>query len=231
MHIDHTSDLPAVVMHLYMLGRKRPIAMAGPTGRPGNDAAPENAAPQPGIAEFSRLLFGTGGAWRYMNTFEGFGLDVHETSSALWDQTVHAIPVDGILKELDVSIHAVPVPHGMMPAVGFRIDCGEESIVFSGDISASTIEFITLAKNCSLLVHDLALPERDVPNGHLHAKPTAVGRTAQRSGAQTLLLSHFMPLIEGELAESVELVRREYGGRIELAADLATYQISSGLRS
>jgi hypothetical protein len=40
-----------------------------------------------------------------------------------------------------------------------------------------------------------------------------------------------MPLIEGELAESVELVRREYGGRIELAADLATYQISSGLRS
>jgi ribonuclease BN (tRNA processing enzyme) len=48
LHIDHTSDLPAVIMHLYMGDRKRPIAITGPTGRPGNDAAPENASPQPG---------------------------------------------------------------------------------------------------------------------------------------------------------------------------------------
>ena len=230
MHIDHTSDLAAILMHLYMLERKRPVAVAGPAGRPGNDAAPENARAQPGVAEFIRLLFGVDGAWRYLNTFEGFGIDVHETSSHVWDRAIHRIPVDGILEDLAVSIHAVAVPHGMMPAVGFRIDCGGESVVFSGDISASTIEFITLAKNCSLLVHDLALPERDGPDSHLHAKPSAVGRTAQDSGARTLLLSHFMPAIEDELGESVEIVAREYHGRIELAKDLGIYQIARGLR-
>jgi ribonuclease BN (tRNA processing enzyme) len=224
MHIDHTSDLAAVVMHLYMSDRQREIALAGPSGRPGNDAAPENAAAQPGAREFVRLLFGAEGAWRYMNTFEGFSINVHETSSVTLDRVNHRIPVDGILEELGVTLSSVAVPHGMMPAVAFRIDCAEESIVFSGDTSASTLELINLAQDCSLLVHDFALPERDVPNGNLHAKPSAVGRTASLSGAKMLLLSHFMPAIEDELPESVDIVRREYDGKIDLARDLETYR-------
>jgi ribonuclease BN (tRNA processing enzyme) len=224
MHIDHTSDLAAVVMHLYMLDRQREIALAGPSGRPGNDAAPESASAQPGVREFIRLLFGAEGAWRYMSTFEGFGINVHETSSSIDDRAIHQIPVDGRLAELGVTLSSVAVPHGMMPSVAFRIDCGEESIVFSGDTSASTLELISLAKDCSLLVHDFALPERDVPSGNLHAKPSAVGRTANLSGTKMLLLSHFMPAIEGELTESVDIVSREYGGKIALAKDLETYR-------
>jgi ribonuclease BN (tRNA processing enzyme) len=224
MHIDHTSDLAAVIMHLYMLDRQREIALAGPSGRPGNDAVPENASAQPGVREFIRLLFGAEGAWRYMNTFEGFGIKVHETSSSVLDRVIHQIPVDGILEELGATLSSVAVPHGMMPAVAFRIDCGDESIAFSGDTSASTLELIKLAKDCSLLVHDFALPERDVPSGNLHAKPSAVGRTANLSRAKMLLLSHFMPAIEDELPESVDIVRREYGGKIDLAKDLETYR-------
>jgi hypothetical protein len=40
MHIDHTSDLPAIIMHLYMRDRKRLIAVTGP-GPPRNDVDPE----------------------------------------------------------------------------------------------------------------------------------------------------------------------------------------------
>ena len=225
MHIDHTSDLPAIIMHLYMCDRKEPIAVTGPTGRPRNDAAAQNASPQPGAIEFVRLLFGPDGAWRYMNTFEGFGIDVRETPSAVSDRAVHTVPVDQVLEDLGVSISAVAVPHGMMPAVAFRIECGEESVVFSGDISRSTPAFIALARNCSMLIHDFALPERDVPHGKLHAKPSAVGQTAQQSAAKILLLSHFMPAIEGELGEAIEIVRRDYSGRIELANDLKTYEL------
>jgi ribonuclease BN (tRNA processing enzyme) len=119
MHIDHTSDLPAIIMHLYMCDRKEPIAVTGPTGRPRNDAAAQNASPQPGAIEFVRLLFGPDGAWRYMNTFEGFGINVREISSTPSDPTVHSVPVDGVLADLGISIHAVGVPHGMMPAVAF----------------------------------------------------------------------------------------------------------------
>jgi len=227
MHIDHTSDLPAVVMHLYMGDRRRPIAITGPTGRPGNDAAPENASPQPGVTEFVRLLFGPRGAWRYMNTFEGFGITVRDTPSDVSELAIYSIPVDRALEELDVSVYAVAVPHGMMPSVAFRVDCGAESVVFSGDISASTAPFIALAKNCSMLVHDFALPEGDVPHGKLHAKPSAVGYTAQQSAAKRLLLSHLMPPMESELAQSVAIVRSEYDGPIEVASDLKEYQIGA----
>jgi ribonuclease BN (tRNA processing enzyme) len=214
-------------MHLYMGDRKRPIAITGPTGRSGNDAAPENASPQPGVREFVRLLFGARGAWRYMNTFEGFGITVGETPSDVSELAIYSIPVDRALEELDVSVYAVAVPHGMMPSVAFRVDCGAESVVFSGDISASTASFIALAKNCSMLVHDFALPEGDVPHGKLHAKPSAVGYTAQQSAAKRLLLSHLMPPIESELAQSVAIVRRTYDGPIEVASDLKEYQIGS----
>jgi len=225
MHIDHTSDLPAVIMHLYMCDRKRPIAVTGPTGRPGNDAAPENASPQPGATEFVQLLFGPDGAWRYMNTFEGFSINVRETPSAVSEPAIHTIPVDRALEDLGVSIYAVAVPHGMMPSVAFRIECGEDSAVFSGDMSGSTPAFIALATNCSMLIHDFALPQRDVPHGKLHAKPSAVGQTAQQSAAKILLLSHFMPAIESELGEAIDIVRRAYSGKIEVANDLTTYEL------
>jgi ribonuclease BN (tRNA processing enzyme) len=225
MHIDHTSDLPAVIMHLYMCDRQRPIAITGPTGRPGNDNAPENASAQPGAIEFVRLLFGPDGAWRYMNTFEGFGINARETPSFVSDPTIRIVPVDSFLEDLGISMYAVAVPHGMMPTVAFRIECGGESVVFSGDISGSTASFLALVKNCSLLVHDFALPERHVPHGNLHAKPSVVGQIAQQSAAKMLLLSHFMPAIEGEIGEAVEIVRREYTGQIEVANDLDTYEV------
>jgi ribonuclease BN (tRNA processing enzyme) len=227
LHIDHTSDLPAVIMHLYMRDRKKPIAITGPAGRPGNDAAPENASPQPGVRQFVRLLFGSRGAWRYMNTFEGFGITVRDTPSDVSERAIYSIPVDPALEDLDVTIYAVAVPHGIMPSVGFRVDCGADSVVFSGDISASSASFIALAKNCSMLVHDFALPEGDVPHGKLHAKPSAVGRTAQQSGAKRLLLSHLMPPMETKLEQSLAVVRREYGGPTEVAADLKTYEIGA----
>ncbi|HXM07222.1 MAG TPA: MBL fold metallo-hydrolase [Candidatus Acidoferrum sp.] len=225
MHIDHTSDLPAVIMDLYMNDRKRPIAVTGPMGRAGNDDAPENASPQPGVSEFVRLLFGPRGAWRYMNTFEGFGITVRDTPSDIRERAIYTIPVDPVLEALDVTVYAVAVPHGMMPAVAFRVDCGAESVVFSGDISTSTASFIALAKDCSMLVHDLALPEADVPHGKLHAKPSAVGYTAQQSGAKRLLLTHVMPLMENELEPSLAVVRSEYSGPVEVAKDLETYEI------
>ena len=223
LHIDHTSDLAAVIMHLYMCDRKREIAITGPAGRPGNDTAPEYASPQPGAIEFVRFLFGVDGAWRYMNTFDGFGTRVNEMPSAASDPAIHRVTVNRTLEELGVAVRSVAVPHGMMPSVAFRVDCGDESIVFSGDISGSTPAFIALAKESSILVHDFALPERDGPHAHLHARPSVVGQIARESGTKMLLLSHFMPAIEPELDEAVSIVRREYRGRIEIADDLKTY--------
>ncbi|MBV8638395.1 MAG: MBL fold metallo-hydrolase [Candidatus Eremiobacteraeota bacterium] len=225
LHIDHTSDLPAVIMHLYMSDRGRALTVTGPRGRPGNTDAPENAAPQLGVSEFVRLLFGVEGAWRYMNTFDGFAINATDVASVASGAVVQSVHVDPALIAEGISIDACGVPHGMMPTLAFRINYRGRSVVFSGDTSGATPALLALASQCSMLVHDFALPEREVPSGKLHAKPSVVGWIANESGTKSLLLSHFMPAIEPELDTAVDIVRRAYTGKIELAEDLSTYEV------
>jgi ribonuclease BN (tRNA processing enzyme) len=225
LHIDHTSDLPAIIMHLYMNDRRRSITVVGPAGRPGNRDAPENLEPQPGAIEFAGLLFGARGAWRYMNTFENFGINSLEMPSDASQASVQEVPIDPALDAIGVSIKSTAVPHGMMPSIAFRVEYGGRSIAFSGDVSRPTSALIALSEGCSMLVHDFALPERELPHGNLHAKPSMVGELARNAGVKALILSHFMPPIETELNNAVELVRRSYRGKIELASDLQTYEI------
>lgn len=225
LHIDHTSDLPAIIMHLYMNDRRRSITLVGPAGRSGNRDAPENLEPQPGAIEFAGLLFGARGAWRYMNTFENFGINALEMPSDASQASVREVPADPALDTIGFSIKSTAVPHGMMPSIAFRVEHGGRSIVFSGDVSRPTPSLVELCKGCSMLVHDFALPERELPHGNLHAKPSMVGELARDAGTEALLLSHFMPPIESELASALELVRRTYRGKIELAADLQTYEL------
>lgn len=64
-----------------------------------------------------------------------------------------------------------------------------------------------------------------VPNGDLHAKPSAVGRVAAAAGCAKLVLSHVMPELEDEMNAAVAAVRASYGGEIVLAHDLATIEV------
>jgi ribonuclease BN (tRNA processing enzyme) len=115
-------------------------------------------------------------------------------------------------------VTAVPVGHGMLPSVAYRVEHEGRSIVFSGDVERDEPGLIDLAHGCDLLVHHLALPEREVEHGHLHAKPSQVGRVAAAAGCRTLLVSHIMP----ELEEALDLVRDHYHGPIVVAHDLLT---------
>lgn len=205
-HIDHTAGIPPFVFAMYMGGRKRAIRMAGPAGR--DD--------QPGCAAFSDLLFGQRGAWAYMNSFEGFGIvsaDLPSNVEAGGSAVVEAPEFPNL------RIRSVAVPHGMMPAVAYRFDYRGVSLVFSGDIAHPHDAFTELARNADVLVHDFALPQRDVPHGNLHAKPLDVGKVAARSGCRKLVLSHFLPEIEDEIEAACDLVRRHYRGEIEVARD------------
>ena len=68
----------------------------------------------------------------------------------------------------------------------------------------------------------MTLPEREVEHGHLHAKPSEVGRVARDAGCGLLLLTHFVPEIEDEMDEAVTGVRGAYTGDLLLAEDLTT---------
>jgi ribonuclease BN (tRNA processing enzyme) len=215
-HIDHSGGLAPIIFSLYMSGRKRPLAIAGPAGRDIH----------PGCRRFTDLLFAIDGAWSYLHTFDGFAIDALEVPSDPACPFPHAVTLDAThLDALDVGVRAVAVPHGMMPSVAYRIDAAGRSITFSGDVSTASPALIALARGTDVLVHDLALPERDVPDGNLHAKPSMVGVVARDAGVGMLVVTHFMPRIEGELDAALALVRRAYHGPVVVANDLQTYSV------
>lgn len=204
-HIDHSGGLAPVVFSAYMEGRTEALRVAGPSARDG----------QPGADRFCEALFGLDGAWSYLHSFEGFGITSLEGSSQLDDPRAELL-----LDERGLVVSAVAVPHGMMPSLAYRINHDGTSVVFSGDVQSAHEPLVALAQGCDLLVHELALPERETEHGHLHAKPSEVGRVARDCGCRQLLVNHIMPELEDELDQALGEVRRFYDGPLLVADDL-----------
>lgn len=215
-HIDHTGGLAPIVFAAYMQGRLVPLPVAGPSGREGPQG-------QPGCRRFCDLLFGPAGAWSYLHSFEGFAIDATEVPE---DASVPQRIMDGSESLGDISITAVGVAHGMMPAVAYRVDRGDHSIVISGDLEGRSSPLAELAAGCDLLIHDQALPGRDVEHGHLHPPPEDTGANAAAAGARRLLLTHFMPPAAEDIDGIVRRVRSRYDGTIEVAHDLMTLAVA-----
>lgn len=203
-HIDHSGGLSPVVMAAYMQGRITPLGIVGPAGRDIH----------PGAKRLVDLLFGGYGAWSYMHTFDGFGIEAKEVPSTLEGDTRTVVLDDDVL-----TIQSVAVPHGMMPSVAYRIDYAGASVVFTGDIQRLDRGIIDLASGCDVLVHDQAVPERQTAHSHLHTKPSETARIAREAGCRTLVLTHFMPEIEAELADAVRTVEENFPGRVLVAYD------------
>ncbi len=205
-HIDHSGGLAPVVFAAWMDERTRPLAVVGPAARDQHS----------GCQRFCDLLFGEAGAWSYLHTFEGFGIEAEEVDAEP-DRGPVAIDAPGGL-----HVSATGVPHGMMPAVAYRIDHGGASACFTGDIEGSHDGLRRLADDVDLLVHDQSLPSRDAEHGDMHSPPAETAANASGAGASTLVLSHLMPEGEAKLDQMVADVRAGYDGEVIVAHDLLT---------
>jgi ribonuclease BN (tRNA processing enzyme) len=205
LHIDHSGGLAPIIFSAFLEGRTKPLTVAGPTPRDG----------QPGARRFCEALFGVDGAWSFMHSFDGFAITPLESSSELQAPTPQTV-----VERKNLRVTSVAVPHGMMPAVAYRIECDGRSVVYSGDVQRAYAPLVELAAGCDLLVHDLALPERAIENGELHAKPSEVGQVARDCGCRRLLVTHVMPALENELDDALTQVRLAYDGELIVAEDL-----------
>ncbi|MBE0624820.1 MAG: MBL fold metallo-hydrolase [Burkholderiales bacterium] len=136
----------------------------------------------------------------------------------------------------EVTVSCLRVRHPPIEnTYAYRFDTKDRSIVFSGD-TAYFPELATFAKGADVLVHEVmyrpgldALVKR-VPNAstlreHLLASHTLtedVGRIAQASGVQTLVLSHLVPGDDPTITDAMwsEGVRKHFDGRIIVGSDL-----------
>jgi ribonuclease BN (tRNA processing enzyme) len=125
-----------------------------------------------------------------------------------------------------ISIFAQHVPHGIVPATAFRVEVRDKSIVFSSDQNGSDPEFARFAKDASILVMHMPIPEDSGDAAkQLHAVPSRIAAIAAATSADRLLLSHFMARSLRSFDENVQIVREGYEGELLVADDLACFML------
>ena len=208
-HTDHSADFPALLKSGNFSGRERPLPVAGPG--PGG--------PFPGLGDWLDSLLAPGeGAYHYLAGYlDGSGrlAQLLQREVAI-DTTEPVTLLDG-----EVRVDALPVPHGIVPALGFRVTAGDRSIVFASDQNGSSDAFTAFAAGATVLVMHLPIPEGATGTAlQLHARPSRVASIAVEAGAGTLVLSHFMARSLRDLDGNLEVVRSAYDGEVMVAEDL-----------
>jgi ribonuclease BN (tRNA processing enzyme) len=223
LHVDHAGDLPGMLLYPWGIrfddkgGSLPPIRVYGPgspevapvgdsTFRRHTTVHPER--PFPGTADLvENILAG------YAYHLNIMPLDVHMPDPGLLVRAIDIsvpAPMTGdsrrpftVVEDEIVTVRAVPVRHGHAhPALAYRFDTSDGSVVFSGDTTVNE-GLIAFARDADVLVHqvaDLDYLERHGLNGaalqrmaELHTDVTEVGSVADRAGVRELILNHYLP--------------------------------------
>jgi ribonuclease BN (tRNA processing enzyme) len=141
-----------------------------------------------------------------------------------------------VMQDENVKVTCALVEHPPVnPALAYRFDCPDRSIVFSGDTRPSKA-LVKLAQGADVLVHEvLHLPSLEALlsqetnaktlREHIlasHSTTEEVGRVATEAGVKTLVLSHFVPGGYPFLKDEVwfDAVRPYYSGNLVVGRDL-----------
>lgn len=211
-HADHSADFAALLKSGNFANRKRPLLVAGPGG----------SSRFPGLEQYlSSILDSSEGAYAYLSGYlDGTGGLPKIGATEVGDNWPGN--QDFLQGQSDeIAIYAMHVPHGIVPAIAFRVEVQGKVIVFSSDQNGSDSEFAEFAQDATLLVMHMPIPE-DAGDGarQLHAIPSRIGQVATATNANSLLLSHFMARSLRGLEQNVQLVRDGFDGELLIAEDL-----------
>jgi ribonuclease BN (tRNA processing enzyme) len=150
---------------------------------------------------------------------------------------VHELAKGGVVfEDGNVRVRAALVDHPpVVPALGYRFDAADRSIVVSGDTKPSE-SLIALARGADVLVHEALYPAgvdrlvAGVPNASSlrqsilshHTSAEDAGRVAQAAGVKTLVLSHLVPPDDPAITDQmwIDAARTHYAGKIIVGKDL-----------
>ncbi len=220
-HADHSADLAALLKSGSFKDRPTPLIVAGPDGR----------KPFPGLDQFlMRLLGPDSGAYAYLGAYFGGAsqrLDISTIEVSSADPGPQAVLGSN---DSAVQVEAMHVPHGVVPALAYRVRAGDKVVVFASDQNASKRSFMDFARDADLLVMHMPVPEDVQGIGRqLHAPPSAIGATADGADVKALLISHLMMRSLRDLEQNIERVRSRFDGSIEVAQDLGCYPLNGSV--
>jgi ribonuclease BN (tRNA processing enzyme) len=212
LHTDHSADFPALIKSGSFSDRERSLPVAGPDGR----------GPFPGLNRYLQAMIGKDGAYAYLGRF----LDGTAGAPLLTPREVPAGEITVVYTSEDLKVDALQVPHGIVPAVAFRVRVGQKTVVFASDQNGGDPAFVDFAADASLLVMHMVIPEdAEGVSRRLHAPPSVIGEIAAAADPGVLLLSHFMARSLRELDRNVGLVQEHYDGEVAIAEDLACVRL------
>ena len=212
-HPDHVSDLPALLW-LSTFTRKQALPIVGPSG---NELVP--ALP----LFLSRLFDGKDGAFQVLGTtlgapaVPGVGAPGIGAGVRLEPTTVDVTKTEPttVFDKDGLSVTALGIPHGRIPALAYRVKTQDLTIVFSSDQNGTNPAFIDFARGANVLIMHLAIAAGTT--NPIHAAPAMVGRIAQSAGVGRLILSHIGVF---DLDAAVAEVKSTYTGALTVGADL-----------
>lgn len=208
LHVDHTVDLPALLKASFFTPAKGKLHLFGP----------DKNIIMPSTTRFIERLFKKNkGAWQYLgDNLDGtdpLQLKTHTISKTMKPKTIY--------KQGNITIQAISVHHGPIPALAYRVNVGKKSITFSGDMNGEYNTLEKLAYKTDLLVAHNAVP-KDAKGAaaKLHMTPHTIGEIAQKAKAKTVVLSHRMLRTLGREEETLQEIRRNYEeGEVNYAND------------
>jgi len=211
LHSDHTLGLPDLVFTSWVMGRRRPLRIVGPTGT-------RNMLDHILAAWSEDIEVRTAGLERAVP--EGWKVDVRETTGGL------------VYDSAGVRISAIPVPHGNWKlAFGYKIETPGKTVVISGDTRLSPA-LERAARNVDVLIHEVYPAVRLRPEERIggelwpsymrsfHTSDVEVGQMAARAKPKLLVLHHIVRM-GGTDEELLAGVRAGgFTGRVVIGHDL-----------
>ncbi len=217
LHVDHSMDLPALIKASYFGSRQHDLPIIGPSGS--RFTAPMDA--------FSDHLFASDGAWPYLDdyldrrrgdyTIQAVTLDT--SSDARWTRRFGTAG--------DLTLTAVPVDHGPIPAIAYRVDIGDATVVFTGDTTNRNDRIRHLAGDDTqvLVAHHAITDDAGRAARRLHMPPSMIGHLAAATDPDLLVLSHRMQRTVGYELRSQQSIRRSWRGNLVFAEDLDCFAV------
>lgn len=214
-HVDHSSEFSAYVKASYFSSRREHLPVFGPQGN----------ALMPSTSDFLAALLGGGGVYRYLREY------VEEDELSDFKFVPHDVALDAeetvvFQVNADLTVGAIPVNHGPIAAVAWRVDINQCSMSFSGDMTNQSGNLGKLARDSQLLVAHNAIPEEaGLGARRLHMPPSEIGRIAAEARVKQLLLSHRMNRTIGRELETRTEIGKHYRGPVSFAEDLDIFEV------
>ena len=210
LHLEHTGDLANLLAASRDADRTGLFPLFGPAGENGEKAT----------RDYINRLIGSKGAFNELSDLLKF------KSSTGYKVSVRDVPAVGRRRWSQFSsehfkLSAVPVHHGGIPSLAWRVDIGEQSVVFAGDLNNQKDTLSAFAANADALIISHVLPDHARgTDRETHLTPSQIGRIAEASNARFLILSSRAKRTFGIESASKDAIEKSYKGPLIFANDL-----------